>query len=294
MKNAPIDKKLLRIYLNRISYNYPEIPKIPYFDEKMLRNAVSAFQEIFGFRPTGYADETTVRKIISIYKSISRIASLAGKRGFFGAVSVQYPGELRRGREGDMVRLLQRQLAVLGAFYPISEIPEITGVFNDETEKALKELQHAFELPETGITDRTTWNNIFRAYLGILDFLGSEKIPSVVQYSGTELREGISDTNVRVLQEYINHISEALPDIPDVKDTGYFGSVTRRAVEALQKLLGLETDGLVDEKTWDAISGLYLDLLIGEEKRPFQFPGYILSADESEGVPDAAVRLTEQ
>ncbi len=65
-------------YLNRISQNYPLIPKVPqdgvYGDK--TANQVKVFQSVFGLPQTGIVDYRTWYKISEIYVGVTRIAEL--------------------------------------------------------------------------------------------------------------------------------------------------------------------------------------------------------------------------
>lgn len=277
--DAGNDIRTMQIYLNRISRNYPAIPKIPLVDGtfgEATQEAVKAFQRIFGLEPSGVIDKATWYKIAYIFTSVKKIAELNSEGVTLGDISLQYSTDIRFGMQSDEVRILQYYLAVIGAYYAsVSSVP-ITGYFGEETERSVKSFQRVFGLPQTGVVDRATWNDINRAYLGIVDSVPFDSSGAVVLYPGTVLKEGTTSDYVRILQEYLTVINKAYPDIPAVNNTGYFGPLTRQAVIAFQKRFGLNPNGLVGGPTWDAIAGLYSDLRFGFDKRPYQNPGYTI------------------
>ena len=183
--------------------------------------------------------------------------------------------------QSQQVRGLQYYLAVIGAYYEDVQPVEVTGYFGEETENSVKSFQRVFGLPETGVVDRNTARDIYRAYFGILDSLPppDPDIGNVVLFPGVVLREGASGEYVRILQTYLSYIHQTYPEINDVSPTGYFGPVTRSAVTAFQRLYGLPENGVVTLTVWDEISKLYSDLRFGMDKRPFQSPGYTISGD---------------
>ena len=79
-----------------------------------------------------------------------------------------------------------------------------------------------------------------------------------------------------ILQTYLSYISDFFDEIPDVDKTGYFGPQTKAAVLAFQRLNGLEETGTANAITWDTLAGIYSDIRFGADKRPYQFPGYII------------------
>lgn len=75
--------RTVQSYLNRISQNYPAIPKVPvngvYGDS--TRKAVLAFQDIFNLPQTGTVDYGTWYKISDVYVAVTKIAELRGEYG---------------------------------------------------------------------------------------------------------------------------------------------------------------------------------------------------------------------
>lgn len=278
--SAGDDVKSLQIYLNRISRNYPAIPKIPVADGVFgvaTEEAVKKFQSIFGLAPTGVVNESTWYKITYIFTSVKRIAELNSEGVTFEEISRQYSEDVRIGMQGDEVRIVQYYLAVIGAYYEAVSPVSVTGYFGEETEKSVKSFQRVFGLPQTGVVDRLTWNDMYRAYQGIVESIPFSDSAEVVLYPGTVFKEGMTSDYVRVLQNYLTFINETYPNIPAVSSTGYFGPLTKQSVIEFQKQFGLTPSGLVGGPTWDAIAGLYSDLRFGFDKRPYQNPGYTIS-----------------
>ena len=273
--------KMMQIYLNRISGNYPAIPKIPQidgiFDEATLE-AVRKFQEIFGLEVTGKVDEATWYRMTYIYTSVKRIAELDSEGVRLEEVKAQFAEDLRVGMQSIEVQILQYYLAVIGAYYDAVQPVPMTGYFGEQTERSVKSFQRVFGLEQTGVVDRATRNDLFRAYNGI-----AESVPPVYTdvaiYPGTVLKEGVTSESVRIMQEYLTFISQVYTDIPSVNNTGYFGPLTKRAVIAFQKEFGIEQSGLIGAVTWDKIAEIYSDLKYGFDKRPYQNPGYTIRSE---------------
>lgn len=275
------DVRTLQIQLNRISRNYPAIPKIADATgdfEYTTEAAVRKFQEIFDLAPTGYVDEATWYKIAYIYTSVKRLAELDSEGIALEEFPQQYLEDLRIGMQSAQVRAIQYYLAMIGAYYASVQPVPVTGYFGSETEAAVKSFQRTFGLPETGIVDRATWYDMYRAYIGIIQSLPepSPDTEDIVPYPGIVLREGATSPYVRILQNYLTYIGQTYPAIGTVNATGYFGPVTRAAVTAFQRQFGLPETSTVGAATWERIVGVYSDLKFGYEKQPFQNPGYII------------------
>ncbi|MBR0141115.1 MAG: peptidoglycan-binding protein [Ruminococcus sp.] len=277
--SAGNDVRSMQIYLNRISGNYPAIPKIPQADgifDNATQEAVKAFQEIFGLRVTGIIDQSTWYRITYIYTSVKRIAELDSEGVRLEEVSPAFTEDLKIGMQSIEVSMLQYYLAVIGAYYEAVEPVEITGYFGQMTEKSVKSFQRVFGLPQTGEVDRATRNDLYRAYKGIAETVKPE-YTAVALYPGTVLREGDSGESVKIIQEYLSLINNTYSNIPAVNNTGYFGPLTKQSVTAFQKQFDINPTGIVGAVTWDKIAEVYSDLKYGFDKRPYQNPGYTIS-----------------
>ncbi|MBE6633245.1 MAG: peptidoglycan-binding protein, partial [Ruminococcaceae bacterium] len=193
----------------------------------------------------------------------------------YDEVSKQYPDVLRQGDSGIEVANLQFFIDYLSAYY--NTIPSLTvdGSFGAVTEQAVRAVQRTFGLPVDGVVGEITWEAIYDAYLGIVRTVPPEYVEGVViPFPGVVLRIGADSPEVRVLQEYLNVIAEAYPNIPTLNPTGYFGNLTRSAVTAFQNTFGLEPTGTVGAITWNAIANIYESLFLGSSLREGQYPGF--------------------
>lgn len=277
--SAGNDIRSLQIYLNRISGNYPAIPKIPSADgiyDQATENAVKVFQQVFGLSVTGEVDQATWYRITYIYTSVKKIAELDSEGVRWDEIETQYTEDLKIGMQSVEVSILQYYLAVIGAYYAAVEPVEITGYFGEKTERSVKSFQRVFGLPQTGEVDRATRNDLYRAYQGIVESV-PPKYTAVALYPGTVLREGVSGDSVKLIQEYLTFINRTYSNIPAVNNTGYFGPLTRQSVTAFQRQFGINPTGIVGAVTWDKIAEVYSDLRYGFDKRPYQEPGYTIT-----------------
>ena len=272
------DVRTIQIRLNRISRNYPSIPKIPIADGIFgtdTEAAVRRFQEIFGLTPDGIVGRATWYKIQNIYIGVKRLTDLSAEAIRFDEISQQFPEVLREGDSGIGVANLQYYLDFLSAYYNTIPPTAIDGSFGASTRAAVEALQRTFGLPVDGIVGEVTWKALYDAYLGIVRTVPLQYVEGViVPYQGVVLRQGADSEEVRLLQEYLNYIARTYPSIPTVNPTGYFGPRTEEAVIAFQTEFGLEPTGTVGAITWGEITERYETLFLGSQLNDGQYPGY--------------------
>ena len=276
----------LQIRLNRISDNYPSIPKIALPDGVFsfdTEDAVKRFQEIFGLTPDGVVGNATWYKVLFIYNAVKRLNELNSEGITLSEVTDQFSEATRLGDTGDNVRNIQYLLAYLAQFYDRIPPVSLDGIYGEATENAVKAFQSLFELDVTGEVDLKTWDALYRTYQGFISTIPFKYIDGrIYPYPGVPLRLGSESEVVRLLQEYLNYIAQYYPQIPSVSPTGYFGSRTQEAVIAFQRLQGLTPNGTVGANTWNEISSLYSDLYLGSRLGEGQYPGYDVSAQGDE------------
>jgi peptidoglycan hydrolase-like protein with peptidoglycan-binding domain len=161
---------IVQASINRIAQNYPAIPKIANVDGiygSRTEASVRAFQEIFGLTPDGIVGPATWYALVRLYTAVTRLSELRSLGQQFYAINWSPPNALQVGSTGEKVRLLQYMLSTLSNFIP--EIPPVAidGIFGNATRAAVLAAQRRFRLPETGVVDSTTWDEIYDQYTGI-------------------------------------------------------------------------------------------------------------------------------
>ena len=157
----------LQRYLRQLSRFDPDIPSV---DEdgifgETTRASLSAFQRKYGLPVTGAADAETWARLFNEY-----LASVEERtRPLPVYLFPRFPAEysVGRGDENLLVGVIQYLLRELLTLYGKDvELLPLDGVFNDLTERAVKDFQTVQRLPADGRVDRVTWNRLAQAAEG--------------------------------------------------------------------------------------------------------------------------------
>lgn len=252
--------RVIQYELNRISENYPSIPKIPVVNGvygTQTEAAVRAFQSVFGLDADGIVGKATWYRIKAIYNAVKRLAELTSEGVSREEAEEAFESELSEGDSGVYVRTLQIYLATL-AFFD-SSYPNVTvdGVFGPSTRTAVEYVQRTNGLPVTGVVDRATWTVLSRLYEDAVAVIPERfDIDAYEIYPGRALAFSSEGREVEDLQRLINRASRNGAAIPEVAEDGIFGRSTESAVIAAQRLGGLIPDGIVGAPTWSYIAQL--------------------------------------
>ena len=206
---------VVQVELNRISQNYPAIPKLTNVDGiygSRTESAVRKFQQIFNLTPDGIVGKATWYALVRLYTAVTRLSELRSQGQQFYSINWQAPNALQQGSTGDKVRNLQYMLSVLAEY--ISQIPpiDVDGIYGPATAQAVSAAQGYFGLPQTGTVDATTWDEIYDQYAGIENrtLRSGETFPpasltnsparqhysrssTMTQFPGRDLRTGTQD-----------------------------------------------------------------------------------------------------
>lgn len=245
--DVEVSVEIIQQRLNRISNNYPAIPKIypvnGVFDIG-TENAVKEFQRIFNLTPDGIVGPATWYQITSVYNAVRRLGELNAEGITLQDISRTLPNVLSEGMRGDSIRLLQFFLSVVGTFNEQVPTIAIDGIFGPKTKQAVIAFQKFVGLTPDGIVGPATWSALVTAYEKISRTQPSNGTMVVLPPTQT-LVLGSRSEDVSLLQGWLNQIATAYPQITPVPQTGYFGEMTRDAVITFQQLFGLPVTGNV-------------------------------------------------
>lgn len=258
--SAGEDVRILKRQLNRIGQNFPGVqPYLPLteFFDVQTEEAVRNFQEIFNLSPSGIVDKATWYKIKSIYNGVKGLAELETEGLQQSEVERQYARVLAPGDSGLQVQFLQYYLSVVAYFDPDLPLPSGNGVYDEATERAVREFQANRGLRVDGITGRETWNALVNAYDEAIASIPPQYRESADEiYPGRALAPGQTGRSVEVLQEFLQQAAGRTQGIPTVGVTGIYDDDTVAAITAVQALRGFEQNGVTGPLTWNAVVNL--------------------------------------
>lgn len=220
-----------------------------------------------------------------------------------GGITESYPGTpLQNGSTGPFVTVIQSALNRISQNYPaIPKINPVDGIFGQQTEAAVRQFQQIFSLAQDGIVGKATWYQINRIYVAVLRLAELQSQGQQQFFIGSypsDLSLGDTGDYVNRVQYMLDVLSDFIPSIPPVSETGTFDTATRDAVRSFQQYIGLPVTGAVDAQTWDAIyeqfssveSEVFDQTVLFPETEDFsdtsrmeQFPGQTLVPGNTDG-----------
>lgn len=101
---------------------------------------------------------------------------------------------------------------------------------------------------------------ILRRYYGNVELVQATDVRNIQSsYPGYVLQVGSTGAAVSTIQRQLNRIRRNYPAIPAISPVdGVFGSETKAAVRAFQRIFSLTADGIVGRATWNRISNIYV------------------------------------
>ena len=262
------DVELLQRRLNRISSNYPAIPKIRpndgYFGPQTTE-AVREFQRVFGLEPDGIVGRATWNQVLFIYNAVKKLYEVTSEGLSIDDVLTDYTTELSRGAVGDGVRTVQYYLSYIALFVPSVISAGFDGSYGPTTESSVRSFQRAYGLPETGVVNRQTFDRLESVYRSMISNIEYRFSPGrILPFFGRVIGEGAEGDDVRALQEYLNYIAQTYSEIPRVTVDGVYGPATAEQVRAFKRIFGIPGDGVrVNAPLWNSIASIYDDLYTG-------------------------------
>lgn len=199
---------ILQVMLNRISQDYPALPRISSPDGifgRRTEESVRKFQEIFGLTVDGIVGKSTWYKLVALYVGVTDLSELISEgQRFYQVAPPTQVSPLQEGDTGIEVTGLQYFLSIISQVNSSFPRLRIDGDFGPETRNAVIAAQRYFGLPSTGEVNLLTWLSIYDEYLASANALDSNvRLPTAPedirenilsgQFPGYDLRYGSTD-----------------------------------------------------------------------------------------------------
>ena len=258
---------IIKIALNRISNNFPAIPKIKTLDQNFtpeMEEAVKVFQGIFNLPVTGIIDKGTYYKIRYTYVAVRDVAELTT----MGGISSEITPEIESTFVLPFNQAVQFFLNTLSSEFQTIPKVEINGRLDPQTRAAIMEFQKLFNLPVTGSIKADDYQVLYENAASILSKmpLSEIRLPHFI-YPNIIYMKGSVGFGVYVIQNYLTYISQFIPEIPAPTINNNFDESTENSVKAFQSHFGMEPTGVVEKLTWDRMAEIYNNLKIEETQQ---------------------------
>ena len=245
-------------HLNRISQNFPAIPKLRVdgIFGANTENSVRAFQNAFSLDADGIVGRITWYAIERTFAAVLNLSELYSQGLRYEDLDWDSPEALEVGDRGDQVRQLQYMLSIVAQF--VREVPSLAvdGIFGPDTRDAVLAFQGYAGLPRTGRADEDTWNRIFDQFAGIESSVLSDPALFPSARSGQTV-----PSNVRARLTAL----------------GYTGGTLSQALRRFQADQGLAQSGQLTAQTAQAVTAAFEALDFAATTRMTQYPGTPLS-----------------
>ena len=179
----------------------------------ITQKAVQSFQTQYNLSQTAIVDSQTRAKLNALYKQKTTVSKTAVNQCFNLNLSL--------GQTNTQISLLQQYLSRDSSVYPEGLV---TGYFGNLTKQAIIRFQAKYSLNQTGTIDEPTRAKLNEIYCAQPPSTATGAITVTLSY-------GIQNEQVRVLQTILSKDSEVYPE---ALITGYFGQLTRKAVQRFQ------------------------------------------------------------
>ena len=182
------------------------------------RRGVELFQLTYKLPITGIVDEVTWNELLN-------------------AMTSPFPSSrptLKLGDEGVSVKSLEQRLIVLGFLNEATD-----GIFDYNTEEAVRNFQKLVNLPVDGIVSPNTWRELDQSFAAV-----AVNIPTIKP----TIKKGSLGEYVKLLQNMLTSYGYFHGE-----SDGMFNDITENSVKKIQEIYGVEVTGIVDYFTWEIL-----------------------------------------
>ena len=158
---------------------------------------------------------------------------------------------------GQPIRDLQTMLRVLAKarYEDCPVIPD--GIYSRHTAQAVADFQQEHGLPITGITDQSTWEAVFEAYVPAHINLTPAAPLFLLLNPNQIIRKGERHSHLYVVQGMLAVLSTIYVSVSFPAFSGLLDPVTSESITSFQRLCGLPETGSLDKITWKYLALQY-------------------------------------
>lgn len=136
-----------------------------------------------------------------------------------------------------------------------SVIPD--GIFGRKTEKSVKEFQHYFGLPVTGVVNFDTWNKLVETNGFVTEYFAGANCVLVYPETNEDIYPGQQSDFLFVVQAMLYALSKEFANILAPQITGVHDTSSVSSVKSVQNISGLPSSGIINVDFFNALSKLY-------------------------------------
>ncbi|MCI8387346.1 MAG: peptidoglycan-binding protein [Clostridiales bacterium] len=159
-------QRFLRALHFEINRDIPMVSPDGVYGDRTVE-AVKKFQQLYGLPITGEIDYDTWKMLYSVYLN-SLVISDRPNPVYLFPESCSYVTHL--GERSDIVALIQFMLKALACEHRELSGTSPTGVYDEQTIEDVSHFQKIYNISESGMVDRNTWNYLANAYSRELQF----------------------------------------------------------------------------------------------------------------------------
>lgn len=154
--------ELFENYLSRPNVRQPILTQ--YCDGRQVQCRDRGWMTQWGSKALGDQGYSAIEILRSFYGNDMYINVAEEISG----IPSSWPGyDLDIGASGSKVRQMQEQLNTIAGAYPALPTIGVDGIYGQRTKEAVQKFQNIFGLPQTGITDYSTWYKIQEIYVAV-------------------------------------------------------------------------------------------------------------------------------
>ena len=155
------------------------------------------------------------------------------------------------------VRNLQNFLRYISYYYETVPAVIPDGHFSEQTRQSVIGFQSTFGLGVTGSVNLITWNKIIEVYQETVKQVSEARFARIFPCDMLEIIPGVTTNYLFAIQSMLYVLSQKFDNIGTLSICGTHDNDSVNLVKKIQKLCGLEDNGIIDNITFNMIANLY-------------------------------------